>query len=158
MLTISHIPERAPTNVFLVRVLAWCFCILLMISTGGGAASDAGFEIIVHNANPASSLPRSQVDAMFLGKISAWPSGLEIILISNQDEEIRDQFAKSIHSRPDAAVSAYWAAKAFKDASLPPAKLKNGDIVQYVAGNPGAIGIVVTGTPLSGVKSLSIEG
>lgn len=148
------------TNRFRAAIATLGIGVLLAtaLSTPGGAASDGGFEVIVHRDNISSSLTRGQLDAIFLGKINVWPAGGEITVVNNVDDAIRNDFSKAIHARPEAAVNAYWAAKSFKDAVVPPIRLDDGETVAFIADNPGAIGYVRAGTPLQGVKPMGIEG
>lgn len=132
--------------------------LLMMITTHGGAAPEDGFAIIVNPANPASSLPRAQVDAMYLGKITLWQDGAEVVPVNHRNNEIRDLFSQSIHAKPERAVAAYWAAKSFKDATPPPVRLEDAEIISFVIDNPGAIAYVGSGIALQGVKRLSIDG
>lgn len=142
------------------RTMARTFALVVLtvatISAVGSAAVEPGFLVIVHRDNTESSIPRARLDAIFLGKITVWPDGLEIMLVNHEDTDLRDQFSNSIHARPEAAVNAYWAAKSFKDAVVPPARLGDDEIVAFVAEHPGAIGYVSPGTPLHGVKRLAV--
>jgi ABC-type phosphate transport system substrate-binding protein len=120
--------------------------------------SDDAYVVIVNQQNPVTTLPRSQLDAIFLGKVTMWPSGLEIAPVSNADDDLRESFCAAVHSRPYAAVAAYWAAKTFKEAVLPPGRLDDTEVLHFVAVTPGGIGFVRAGTPLEGVKAVQVDG
>jgi len=120
------------------------------------AAQHQEFVIVVNDSNTVGSLSRARVDGMFLGKITQWPDGAEVAPAHNADSELCESFAQAIHSRSFAAVSAYWAAKTFRDFVVPPPKLEDGEVISFVAANPGAIGFVHKGAAHAGVKVLTV--
>jgi len=131
-------------------------CSLLLAISSVWAQSGPEFVIVVNAANASSSLPRARVDGMFLGKITTWSDGSEVALALNSDAGLCESFAQAIHSRSFAAVSAYWAAKTFRDFVVPPSKLDDAAVIKFVKENKGGIGFVTKGTSLSGVKVLSV--
>jgi len=120
------------------------------------AVQQQDFVIVVSGQNSVDTLTRARVDGMFLGKVKAWPDGVEVAPALNADADLCESFAQAIHSRSYAAVSAYWAAKTFRDFVAPPPKLKDAEVITFTKSNPGAIGFVHKGASLAGVKLLKV--
>ena len=131
---------------------------LLFLAAAGPAETDLapGFVVIVNQANPADTLTRARVDAIFLGKIETWPDGAEMVPVHHRDEELHRLFSEFVHERSQAAIKAYWAASAFRKSMAPPARLSNHEVVEFVRASRGAIGYVREDTQLSGVKPLAL--
>ena len=134
-------------------------CLLVAVLVLGltpGSAADNDFVIVVHESNATPALARARVDAMFLGKIAKWPDGSDVTVVSNRDEALCEEFSQAIHARSGAAVTAYWAAKTFKEFVPPPPKLDDTEVIEFVRDNPGAIGFVRRGVSLRGVNTLAL--
>lgn len=136
-------------------VLATAALAAAVLAPTTGAGDDA-FAVIVNESNPVTSIARSQLDAMFLGKVLLWPDGTSVVPVGNTDATLRESFCSAIHARPAAAVAAYWAAKSFKEAVVPPAPLDDPAVIELVATTRGAIGFVSADSRLRGVKAVRV--
>ena len=52
-----------------------------VLSHAGAVSSEKGFVFIVNKANPVISLKRTQIIPIFMGRVSRWPFGAEIVAI-----------------------------------------------------------------------------
>jgi ABC-type phosphate transport system substrate-binding protein len=141
-----------------VSLMITAAVVMMAATVPGQPRPDDAFVVIVNEQNPVTTLPKPQLDAIFLGKVTTWPSGILITPVSNADDDLRESFCTAVHSRPYAAIAAYWAAKAFKEAAVPPNRLANTEVLHFVSSTPGGIGFVRAGTPLQGVKAVRVDG
>lgn len=118
-----------------------------------------GFILIVNRNNPVTALAATEVTKIFLKKAELWPDGTPVAPVDlNEGAPARDAFTRSVMRRSVAAVKSYWQQEIFAGREVPPPEQpSDADVVSTVRGLPGAIGYVSPGTPLTGVKTISIR-
>ncbi len=124
-------------------------------------APAAGFTVVVHADNPATSIEREQLSRMFLKRVSKWPDGRPaepIDLATSQPARL--SFSASIHKKTVGAIRAFWQQQIFSGRDVPPAeKGSENDVMTYVQEHAGAVGYVSAGAALgSGLKVLVVHG
>lgn len=124
-----------------------------MTPTGGG------FVLIVNRSNPVTALPATEVSKIFLKKAELWPDGTPVAPVDlDESSPARDAFTRAVMRKSVAAVKSYWQQEIFAGREVPPPEQPtDADVVATVRGLPGAIGYVSPGTPLPGVKTVSIR-
>lgn len=123
-------------------------------------AQSAAFRVVVHSANPSSSLARADLARLFLKKTSAWPDGRAAAPVDlGENAPARRAFSKTVLERDVSAVRAYWQQQIFSGRGVPPVeKGSDADVLAYVRANPGAVGYVSAGVELgASIKELRVE-
>ncbi len=133
----------------------------LAVAAGSGAAraEEAGFVVIVHPSNPASSMPRAEIARRFLKQTTAWPNGARVEPVDlKKSSATREAFSRQLLGRSIASVESYWLQSVFSGREVPPPeKYDDAEVIAFVRSVPGAIGYVSAGAPLEGVKKLGVE-
>lgn len=132
---------------------------LSLQSARAAMAPSAGFVLIVNRANPVTALPATEVSKIFLKKAELWPDGTPTAPVDlNESAPARDAFTRAVMRKSVAAVKSYWQQEIFAGRDVPPPEQPtDADVVNTVRNLPGAIGYVSPGTPLPGVKTISIR-
>lgn len=128
-------------------------------SARAASAPGGGFILIVNRSNPVTALPATEVSKIFLKKADFWPDGTPVDPVDlSEASPARDAFTRSVMRKSVAAVKSYWQQEVFAGRDVPPPEQPtDADVVKTVAGLQGAIGYVSPGTPLPGVKTVSIR-
>jgi len=122
-------------------------------------ADESAYKVVVNSGNPASSVSRDQLSALFLKK-APWPNGQSVQPIDlAEDSPVRRAFTSTVHGRPVGAVKAYWQQKVFSGRDVPPPeKATDAAVLAFVEANPGAIGYVSAAAPIGrGVKEVTVN-
>jgi ABC-type phosphate transport system substrate-binding protein len=122
-------------------------------------AALAGFQMIVHPSNPATTVDRKFLVDAFLKKVTRWPHE-EVIRPADLDVDspIRRRFSEQVLRRSVASVKTYWQQLVFSGRDVPPPELDNDwQVVRYVLKHPGAIGYISPGASLEGTKVLTVR-
>ena len=132
----------------MLRELA--FVLMMVVS------ADLPFQVIVHRSNPATSITRAELSAIYLKRLRSWPRDKEIVPVDQPAKSrLREQFSRSIHGKSVAYVTRYWQRLIFAGRGVPPHETAT--VIDFVKANPGAIGYVERGTPLDdGVKAITV--
>jgi hypothetical protein len=142
--------------------------ILLALAAAASAAANAAaaplsrpdprYRLIVNTANPARSLPRTDVSRLFLKKTARWPDGRDAMPVDLADNQpAREEFSRHVHHKTVRSVKAYWQQMIFSGRGAPPPELATeADVIELVRANPNAIGYVSDEASLSGVKILDV--
>ncbi|MEM7587616.1 MAG: hypothetical protein AAF560_29790, partial [Acidobacteriota bacterium] len=132
----------------------WLACRLLAcgVTLSGAAlaqvAANPPFKLVVHADNPTATLTASEVSRMFLGQLTHWPDGIEVLPVEGPPH-LRSGFARQIHRRSEAAIQSYWQRRVFGGDGEPPArKDKARAVLSFVRRHRGAIGYVSAVTPV----------
>ena len=123
-------------------------------------AQDAPLRVIVHAANPVTSVLRTELSDIFLKKVAAWKSGDPVVPVDQtESNEVRRLFSKRVLGRDVQAVKGYWQQAIFGGKNFPPLeKANDAEIVAFVGANPNAIGYVSVAAVLPGtVKVIRVE-
>jgi ABC-type phosphate transport system substrate-binding protein len=123
----------------------------LMIATGIGAAHAQ--VVIVNAQNAAASLSKEQIEQIFLGRSTSFPSGGSATPIDNA--ALRDAFYQNVTGKSGDQAKAHWAKIEFTGKGKAPQEAANGKAVaEHVAKNPAAIGYVDKADVGTGVKAV----
>ena len=132
-----------------------------VISPSAHAAdADAGYKLVVHAANPVTTLSRDNVTQIFLKKTTTWPNGQPIAPVDQRsDAPSRHAFSLSVLRRETHEVASYWNQMIFSGRALPPpTKGSDEEVLAFVRTNPNAIGYVDGETPIGeGVKVVRVQ-
>ena len=122
------------------------------------SASAAPFKVIVNNAVNVSSLSKKEVSDLFMKRAPKWSNGTPVVPVDQSDRSaVRDEFSKTIHGKPTAAVKSYWQQQIFSGRDVPPVeKASDAEVLAMVRSNPGAVGYVDAAADTGGVKVLTV--
>jgi ABC-type phosphate transport system substrate-binding protein len=124
------------------------------------ASQDSAFKVIVHNDNPSTAIPASQVAKLFLKQATSWSHGGKVAPVDQSESaSARVSFSDQVLKRSVAAVESYWQQQIYSGRAVPPVKVgSDAEAVAFVKSNSGAIGYVSGGADTSGVKVVATNG
>jgi ABC-type phosphate transport system substrate-binding protein len=133
-----------------------CFALAHGVARGV-SGEEVGFVIVVHRNNPVESMPRREVSAIFLKKVSRWRNGEPTQPVDLEPSPVREKFSRAVHGRGMEAIAAYWQQRVFSGRdSPPPERKRDEDVLAYVRDNPNAIGYVSGKASTAGVKVMRV--
>ncbi len=131
------------------------FCLLLAVAS---AAFATDFAVVVHPANPVRAMTLTELGKIFKGKSSMWPTGRNITVVLRDPDSPAMRFvvekvmgvavdqARAILSDPN------------RKSSTPVVFAESdAEIVNFVAGNSSAIGIIDVYNITGRVKVVKID-
>jgi ABC-type phosphate transport system substrate-binding protein len=140
--------------------------LVAVLSVAGGlclvpaaVGQDAGFKLIVPIANPATKIRRADAAAFFMRKAVRWGHGpIAAPVDQSMTSDVRARFSDKVLGQPIVAIRTYWQQQMFSGALRPPpVKTTDGDVIAFVAADPGAVGYVSPSTTLpASVKELAL--
>ena len=143
-----------------VRLLAAASAMVMLAAvTPRQARAQAGFVVVVNATNPASSITRSQLAALFTKKEQSWSNGTPAFPVDlPADDPTREAFTESVHGKSPQAIRAYWQQQIFSGRDVPPPERgSDEEVLAYVRSTVGAVGYVRPTARLGpGVKVLGL--
>ena len=143
-----HAPRSAsmpkPARI-LMRLLGAASAILLAGALAPrGASAQTGFVVVVNVTNPASSIGRSELAALFTKKAQSWSDGTPAFPVDlPADDPTREAFTAAIHGKSAQSIRAYWQQQIFSGRQVPPPERDSDEqVLAYVRTTVGAIGYV----------------
>jgi len=117
------------------------------------------FRLVVNAANPVVRLTREAASRLFLKKTTAWPDGLPVEPVEQDDAApAHESYCLEVHDRNPTALRAAWNQIIFSGQAVPPPEVHTDEeVVAFVKGHPGAIGYVSKGAAAAGVKVIPLE-
>ena len=108
------------------------------------ASSQVSADVVavVSSKSAVTTLSKSQVLDIFLGKSARFPDGSQAVPIDQSEGMIvRDEFYTKLAGKSAAQMKAYWSKIIFTGRGQPPKALPNGaDVKKQLLENPNAIG------------------
>ena len=97
--------------------------------------------VVVHPDNPISSMSKSQVIDLFMGKYVAFPNGEKAIPIDiEKPDDLKKNFYEQLVGLPLSRVNAYWSRIKFSGRARPPiGKNDYHDAINFLNSTPNAI-------------------
>ena len=140
-------------------LLAFVSTAAALAGLGEAIAAPPAYVIVVHPANPSTSVPRKFLADVFLKKTTRWDHG-EVIRPVDQvpDSPVRRRFSEEVIKRSVAAVRSYWQQLIFAGRDVPPPELPSDeDVIKFVLKYPGAVSYVSGTADVDGAKIVSVE-
>jgi ABC-type phosphate transport system substrate-binding protein len=110
----------------------------------GSAGASAEVVAVVSANNPVSTLSKSEVADMFLGKMTRFPDGRQVLPIDQvENSSEREEFYLKFAGKSPAQIKAYWSKIIFTGRGQPPPEVANDiEVKKFVAKHPDAIGYI----------------
>jgi ABC-type phosphate transport system substrate-binding protein len=124
-------------------VVATIACALTLPSTSIDAAQD-NVKIIVNADVEVGNLSQAEIARIYLGKKTFWDSGSRIApSLLNEKSPLTEAFLEESVKKTVRQYRAYWKRHLFSGKGTAPKTFSSSrQVANYVADNPGAIGIV----------------
>lgn len=99
---------------------------------------------VVSSKSAVTTLSRTQITDIFLGKTAHFPDGsLAVPIDQTEGEAVRDEFYSNFTGKSVAQIKAYWSKIIFTGRGQPPKAAANSLAVKkLIDGNPAAIGYI----------------
>ena len=118
----------------------------------------AGVVIIANPDNSELVLGHSEVERIYLGKMTHWSDDSGIVPVMLKNGATHEAFLDEYMNRTVHRFVSYWRQMVFTGKGIPPKTFTDdAELAAYVARTPGAVGYVSEKTSLSGVKVLKIR-
>jgi ABC-type phosphate transport system substrate-binding protein len=110
----------------------------------GGAVCRADIVAVVSSKSAITTLSKSQVADIFLGKVSRFPNGAQAVPIDQvEGSAARDEFYIKVAGKSPAQLTAYWSRMIFTGRGEPPKAVSNSiEVKKRVTENAAAIGYI----------------
>jgi ABC-type phosphate transport system substrate-binding protein len=121
-------------------------------------ATAADFVIVANKSVSADSLSKGALQAIFLGEKTKWDDGKPIKIVTLDEGAAHKDFLRSIVGKTPSQFDGYWKKLIFTGkAAAPKAFDEAGKLVDFVAGQAGAVGYVAAGQAGDSVKTIAIK-
>jgi ABC-type phosphate transport system substrate-binding protein len=121
-------------------------------------AQGQGVKVIVHKSTKISRLDREEVARIFLGKKTLWESGTRVAP-SMLDETLPaiEPFLETTIRKSVVQFHTYWKRLVFSGGGAPPRTFRSSaEVIEFVAREPGGIGVIESGVTDDRVKVIEI--
>lgn len=137
-------------------LLAWCAFLPVLASAQG---VDRSLRVVVNKENKLASLTTDDLTRIFLGKKTLWDSGTRIVPAMPEEESPAGElFLSGTLKKSVSQFRAYWKRLLFSGGGAVPKVFRNHDqLLDFVARQPGAIGIVEASAVDDRVRVLEIS-
>jgi ABC-type phosphate transport system substrate-binding protein len=115
----------------------------LLLSFASPGASAQVVAVVAAN-NPLSTLTERQIADIFLGKMTRFPDGRQVLPIDQvENSSARDEFYLKFADQTPAQIKAFWSKIIFTGRGQPPPKVSNAiEVKKFIAKHPDAIGYI----------------
>jgi len=122
-----------------------------------GRAVMADVVAVVSSKNPVTSLSKSQVADIFLGKAVRFPGGAPALPIDQEEgSPAREEFYAAFTGKSPAQIKSHWTKIIFTGRGQPPRAVSNSaEVRKLIAANPQAIGYIERSAVDGSVKVLA---
>jgi ABC-type phosphate transport system substrate-binding protein len=129
-----------------------------LVLASGFAAVAADYVVIANKGVSASSLGKSDAQAIFLGDKSKWDDGKPIKIAVLEAGSAHKAFLQHVVGKSPSQFDSYWKKLMFSGKAAAPKSFSDDQsLVEFVAGHAGAVGYVAAGSAGGSVKTISIK-
>lgn len=137
-----------------LKSAGWSMVILLFLFN----IACAEVLLIGNNSISETSVSKSEVKRIFLGKMKKWNDGSKIRPVTLKRGAIHEEFMKDFVNKTASAFSSFWKRAIVSGTGIPPKSfVSEEEVVNYVSSKPGTLGYISPDTPHEGVKVISVQ-
>lgn len=144
-----------------LRFAAWVLlaCVALLPGPASAQGVDRSLRVVVNKDNKLASMTTDDLTRIFLGKKTLWDSGTRIVPVMPEEESATGElFLSGTLKKSVSQFRAYWKRLLFSGGGAVPKVFRNHDqLLDFVARQPGAIGIVEASAVDDRVRVLEIS-
>jgi ABC-type phosphate transport system substrate-binding protein len=120
------------------------FLLIAVLSTGGAASASSSTRVIVSADVEVTSISQAEIARIYLGKKTFWDSGARIEpSLLDEKSPVTESFLEENLKKTVRQFRAYWKRHLFSGQGTAPKTFASSkQVADFVAANPGAIGIV----------------
>jgi ABC-type phosphate transport system substrate-binding protein len=145
----------------LIMIKMWRigFIIIGLFLVFGSAEASAEVVAVVAAKNPVSILTKNQIEDIFLGKMTRFPDGRQVLPVDQvENSPARNAFYLKFADKTPAQIKAFWSKIIFTGRGQPPPDVSNGtEVKKFIAKHPAAIGYIERKLVDDSVKVLHIK-
>jgi ABC-type phosphate transport system substrate-binding protein len=136
------------------------FLLIAILSTGAAASAQSNARIIVSADVEVTSISQSELARIYLGKKTFWDSGARIEpSLLDEKSPVTESFLEENLKKTVRQFRAYWKRHLFSGQGTAPKTFASSkQVADFVAANPGAIGIVDGSYTDDRVKFIELSG
>ncbi len=140
-----------------LRVATLPFVLLLVLASSASAQSKV--TVIVNPDVELTAISKAEISRIYLGKKTFWDSGSRIApSLLDEKSTLTESFLEESVRTTVRQYRAYWKRRLFSgQGTAPKTFVSTRQVVDYVANNPGAIGIVETSSSDNRVKVIELQ-
>lgn len=94
--------------------------LLAALLLGGAGAAMADIVLVCGRASPIAEMSREQAERLYLGRLSALPSGAPVSPLDLPTGAVREQFYQNLTGKNPNQIRAYWSRQVFAGRAAPP--------------------------------------
>jgi ABC-type phosphate transport system substrate-binding protein len=118
----------------------------------------ADYTVIANKDVSTSSLSKQELQAIFLGEKTRWDDGKHITIINLETGDVQKSFLQAIVEKTPSQYENYWKKLIFTGkATAPKSTTDQSNVIEFVAGQQGAIGYVAAGEAVGSVKTITVK-
>lgn len=131
---------------------------LAAVLLAGAGLANAEQVVIVHTANPMTTVSAKDLGRLFLGKARSFPDGGRANPVNQETgSEARNSFYQEYTGMSDARVKSHWSKLMFSGKGNPPVEVAGDAAVKKeVASDPSAIGYIDESSVDDSVKQVTV--
>lgn len=133
---------------------------LAVVALVAARPASAQFQVVAHADAGVTEISSDDLSKIFQKKSREFPGGVAAVPVDLEPgSAVREAFSDAVHGRGVSAIEAYWQQQIFSGRDVPPeAFASDGQVLDFVASNAGAIGYVSAGASLpSGVVRVTVN-
>lgn len=136
---------------------SWLFAVLLTLALLKPVPAFA-VEVVVHAAQPDSSVSRSLVRGIFGMRVRAWPDGAPVrVFVIDDAQPLHQEFCKSVLQMYPYQLRQNWDRLLYSGTGQPPVVVgSEEELLKRVAETPGAVGYV-TALPITAPSNPKVK-
>ena len=128
----------------------------LLLAQGGSAAPTV--RIVANPDTKVTQIQREELARIYLGKKTLWDTGTRIVPAMPEEESpLGTEFLEQTLHKSVSQYRAYWKRLLFSGGGAPPRTFRtSAQVLEFVAKQPGAIGVVEASASDDRVKAVQI--
>ncbi len=139
--------------------IRFALAVLVTLAPVTGAADKAGFSIVVNTESKLTKISDDDLARVFLGKKTLWEDSGTRVQPALLEEElpVAQSFLEGALKKSVSQYRAYWKRLLFSGGGSAPRTFKNSaQVIEFVARQPGAIGVVGAGAADARVRVVEV--
>jgi ABC-type phosphate transport system substrate-binding protein len=126
-------------------------------SRSSRAGGGDGFVVIVHPANPSTTVERGFLQAAYLNKVPSWSDGTAIVPVDLRSP-VRERFTRAVLKKTPQQLKRYWSQQIFSGKGVPPPEADSpAAVITFVLAHPGAVGYLPAGVDSGGARVVPLD-